>query len=181
MSLHPEVAALISLLGNWQKENGVPTRTGQNFPEQRHWGRVQFPLKKTIEERPGVRVEKSTITTRGGERPIRTYRPEGGAALPTLVFVHGGGYAVGGLDDVHHEALRLAASIPANVVSMSYRLAPEDPWPAGVDDGEDIIEAIASGAIEGMLPTSLALVALVRVQALLPRLRIACWPKTRHP
>ena len=102
-----------------------------------------------------MRVEKSTITTRGGERPIRTYRPEGGAALPTLVFVHGGGYAVGGLDDVHHEALRLAASIPANVVSMSYRLAPEDPWPAGVDDGEDIIEAIASGAIEGIATTKL--------------------------
>ena len=155
MPLHPEVTALISLLGQWQKENGVPVRTGQNFPEQRHWGRVQFPLKKTIEERPGVHVEKSILATRGGDRPVRIYRPEGGKALPTLIFVHGGGYAVGGLDDVHHEALRLAASVPANVVSMSYRLAPEDPWPAGVDDGEDIIEAIASGAIEGIATNKL--------------------------
>jgi len=155
MPLHPEVSALISLLGNWQKENGVPPRSGQNFPEQRHWGRVQFPLKKTIEERSGVQVEKSTIATRSGQRPVRLYRPERGANLPTLIFVHGGGYAVGGLDDVHHEALRLAASIPANVVSISYRLAPEDPWPAGIDDGEDIVEAIASGALEGIATSNL--------------------------
>ena len=147
MPLHPDVTALITLLTNWQKENGVPARTAENFPEQREWGRRQFPLKKTIEERAGVRVERSTIPTRGGERPVLIYRPEGQAKLPSLVFVHGGGYAVGSIDDVHHEALRLAASIPANVVSISYRLAPEHPWPAGIDDGEDIIEAIASGII----------------------------------
>jgi acetyl esterase len=155
MPLHPEVTALISVLTAWQKENGVPVRTGQNFPEQRHWGRVQFPLKKTIEERPGITVEKRMIATRDGERPVRVYRPEGGTPLPTLVFVHGGGYAVGGLDDVHHEALRLAASLPANVVSISYRLAPEHPWPAGVDDGEDVIKAIANGAISGLQTTKL--------------------------
>jgi acetyl esterase len=156
MPLHPEVTALISRLTAWQQENGVPPRTGQNFPEQRHWGRVQFPLKNTIEERAGVDVEKSTIATRGGNRPIRVYRPEAGAALPTVVFVHGGGYAVGGLDDVHHEALRLAKELPANVVSISYRLAPEHPWPAGIDDGEDIIEAIAAGAITGLATQAIA-------------------------
>jgi acetyl esterase len=155
MPLHPEVTALIALLDDWQKENGVPARTGQNFPEQRHWGRVQFPLKKTIEERSGVSVEKQSLATRDGERPVRVYRPEGGDALPTLVFVHGGGYAVGGLDDVHHEALRLAVSVPANVVSISYRLAPEHPWPAGIEDGEDLIEAIANGAISGIQTTRL--------------------------
>lgn len=150
MPLHPEVSALISRLGEWQKADGVPARTLQNFPEQRHWGRVLLPLKKTVEERAGVRVEKVALPTRGGERPVRLYRPDGDATLPTLIFVHGGGYAVGGLDDVHHEALRLAASVPANVVSMSYRLAPEDPWPAAIDDGEDVVEAIASGMISGI-------------------------------
>jgi acetyl esterase len=155
MPLHPEVSALIASLGQWQRENGVPARSAGNFPEQRHWGRVMFPLKKTIEERPGISVEKSAIPTRGGERPVRIYRPEGGATLPTLIFVHGGGYAVGGLDDVHHEALRLAASLPANVVSISYRLAPEDPWPAAIDDGEDIVEAVAAGVIGGVASTGL--------------------------
>lgn len=156
MPLHPDVTNLIALLTTWQKENGVPARTGQNFPEQRHWGRVQFPLKKTIETRPGVTFERSALATRGGERPVRIYRVDQKDDLPTVVFVHGGGYAVGSLDDVHHEALRLAAALPANVVSISYRLAPENPWPAGVDDGEDIIEVIAAGAIPGLKPTQIA-------------------------
>ncbi len=157
MPLHPEVRDLIRMLGDWQKEHGVPARSLQNFPEQRHWGRVQYPLKKAVEERPEVEVERSTIKTRGGERPIRVYRPHTHRDLPTIIFVHGGGYAVGGLDDVHHEALRLAASVPTNVVSISYRLAPENPWPAGVDDGQDIVSAIVSGAIPGIQTTRMAL------------------------
>ena len=42
MSLHPEFTALISLLTKWQKENNVPARTAENFPEQREWGRRMF-------------------------------------------------------------------------------------------------------------------------------------------
>jgi acetyl esterase len=157
MPLHPEVTALIAKVGQWNADNKVPPRTSLSFPEQRQWGRALFPLKKTIEERLGVSVDHVTLSTRGGDRPVRVYRPQSRTELPTFVFVHGGGYAVGGLDDVHHETLRFAASIPANVVAISYRLAPEHPWPAGIDDGEDILEALAAGAIPGLRQTNIIL------------------------
>ena len=148
--LHPEITALIKLQGQWVVDNKVPPRTEQSFADMRRWGRAQLPLKNTIETRAGVTFEDISLPARGGERRVRVYRPESGTSLPTIIFINGGGYAVGSIEDTHHETLRLAASIPANVVSIRYRLAPEHPWPAGVDDGEDILDAITKGAIPGL-------------------------------
>ena len=97
------------------------------------------------------------LDTRGGPRRARVYRPLASGPLPTLVYVHGGGYILGGIEETEAETRRFAASIPANVVSLSYRLAPEHPWPAAVDDVEDQVSAIAAGAISGLsLPLALA-------------------------
>lgn len=82
-------------------------------------------------------IEDFPIPGPGG-RPLalRLYRPPGAAAapLPTLLYFHGGGWVLGGLDS--HDAICRALSLHAGfaVLSVDYRLAPEDRFPAAVDD-----------------------------------------------
>ncbi|PJK29114.1 alpha/beta hydrolase [Minwuia thermotolerans] len=70
-----------------------------------------------------------------GEIAARVYRPSAGAEkLPVLAFFHGGGWVQGDLDSHHGLCARLALWSGAMVVSFDYRLAPEHPFPAGVED-----------------------------------------------
>ena len=66
--------------------------------------------------------------------PTRVYRPETSGTVPTVVFVHGGGWAVGGLDTHDPFARRLCRDVNTVVVSVDYRLSPEHPFPAGYED-----------------------------------------------
>ncbi|MEV8318707.1 alpha/beta hydrolase [Streptomyces sp. NPDC059900] len=67
--------------------------------------------------------------------PVRVYRPEGaGRPRPTVVFFHGGGYTLCGLDTHDATARTLCAASGAVVVSVAYRLAPEHRFPAAADD-----------------------------------------------
>lgn len=67
--------------------------------------------------------------------PVRVYRPEGpGRARPTVVFFHGGGYTLCGLDTHDATARTLCAESGAVVVSVAYRLAPEHRFPAAAED-----------------------------------------------
>ncbi|QZX98816.1 alpha/beta hydrolase [Halobaculum rubrum] len=69
----------------------------------------------------------------GDDLPLRVYRPAETPA-PTLVFLHGGGWCLGTLDSAADLARRLCRRVGAVVVSVDYRLAPEHPFPAAVDD-----------------------------------------------
>ena len=84
---------------------------------------------------PGVRVEPLTIPA--GERSIaaRLYRPQQqDPAAPAIVFAHFGGGVIGDLDTSHAFCGILAKVTRAPVVSVEYRLAPEHPHPAPIDD-----------------------------------------------
>ena len=69
-----------------------------------------------------------------GDVALRIYRPRDAAGLPVLIFVHGGGWAVGSLDAIDPTIRRLCHGLDAVVVSVTYRLAPEHPFPAGFED-----------------------------------------------
>jgi acetyl esterase len=85
---------------------------------------------------PIGKVEDRTIPGPGGNLPVRVYTPvgSGAAALPALVFFHGGGFVIGDLTT--HDALcrQLANEAKARVVAVDYRLAPEHKFPAAADD-----------------------------------------------
>ena len=68
--------------------------------------------------------------------PCRRYRPVGATSddLPVLAWFHGGGWTIGDLDTAEATARRLANRSGCVVVSVGYRLAPENPFPAAVDD-----------------------------------------------
>nr|WP_259372038.1 alpha/beta hydrolase fold domain-containing protein [Caldimonas mangrovi] len=111
-------------------------------------------------------------------------QPQRGAGLPVLLYFHGGGYTVGGLDSHDGLCRALCARTPCAVLSVAYRLAPEHKFPTACNDAEDaylwLLEhgralgldtrRIATGgdSAGGTLATALALMA-----------RDATWPKPR--
>ncbi|MGD9603925.1 MAG: alpha/beta hydrolase [Gammaproteobacteria bacterium] len=85
---------------------------------------------------PGpVDIHGSVFPGPGGNVAVRGYRPAGvPGALPALVFFHGGGWVVGSLDSHDHMARHLAVKAGCAVLSVDYRLAPEHPFPAALED-----------------------------------------------
>ena len=84
---------------------------------------------------PGVAIEHLTIQTEAGPLAARAYRPANqDAAAPVMVFAHMGGGVIGDLDACHLLCGLLAAEARCAVLSPEYRLAPEDRFPAGLDD-----------------------------------------------
>ncbi|MFD6856098.1 alpha/beta hydrolase [Rhodococcus sp. NPDC060090] len=79
--------------------------------------------------------------------PVRWYRPRDAAGLlPAIVYFHGGAYIMGGLDENDDRLDLLAADLGCAVVSVDYRLAPENPYPAGLDDAETAWQHILDNA-----------------------------------
>ena len=84
---------------------------------------------------PEVEAHDRTIDGPAGPIALRVYRPPSeDAALPVVVFIHGGGWTVGDLDSYDGQARMHAMGAGAVVVSVDYRLAPEHPYPAAVED-----------------------------------------------
>jgi acetyl esterase len=87
--------------------------------------------------------------------PVRIYRPQG--AHGGIVWLHGGGFVMGGLDVEHPWAARIAHASKAVVVSVGYRLAPEHRFPAALDDAYAAAEWTAEHAAElGIDPQHIA-------------------------
>ena len=79
-------------------------------------------------------VDEIPVPGGAGDVPARVYRPDGGGPFPTTVYLHGGGFVIGDLDTHDQLCRRICCDAETVVVSVAYRLAPEHPFPAGVDD-----------------------------------------------
>ncbi|MBP2582610.1 acetyl esterase/lipase [Streptomyces sp. PvR006] len=87
--------------------------------------------------------------------PVRVYRPHG--ARGAVIWLHGGGFFMGDLDTEHPWAGRIAASSGAVVILVGYRLAPEHPYPAALDDAYAVLEwAAGHAAALGVEPDRIA-------------------------
>src|SRR5690349_6361151 len=82
---------------------------------------------------PGPRIETVVDLDAGGV-PARLYRDAGSGRTPVVVYAHGGGWVLGGLDTHDGLCRHLAAASGWAVLSVDYRLAPEHPYPAAIDD-----------------------------------------------
>jgi len=81
--------------------------------------------------------------------PVRVYAPanrEGTA--PGLLYIHGGGFVLGDLDMFHMVLLRMVEELGVVIVSVDYRLAPEHPFPAPVEDCYAALTWVAGNAAE---------------------------------
>jgi acetyl esterase/lipase len=81
-----------------------------------------------------ARVEDRAAPGPTGEIPVRVYWPSEEAGLPIVVWFHGGGWVLGSVEESDPVCRRLAVRSEAIVVSVDYRMAPEDPAPASLED-----------------------------------------------
>lgn len=96
------------------------------------------------------------VPTPDGVRRARIYRPAG-ASVATALFLHGGGWVLGDLDTNDGLCRELAARAAVTLVSLDYRLAPEHPYPAALDDATAALEWLETGA-DGLVDRGLPLV-----------------------
>jgi acetyl esterase len=76
--------------------------------------------------------------------PVRRYRPTGAGRGPAVVWCHGGGFVTGSLDAVDPMCRSVLARTGAPVTSVHYRLAPEHPFPAALEDCTAVLRAVAA-------------------------------------
>ncbi|QIK75274.1 alpha/beta hydrolase [Nocardioides piscis] len=108
----------------------------QGSPEEgrRAMRAMSVDLVKPEDVVPVGSVTPMAVPGGAGERDARLYKPEGEGPWDTLVFLHGGGFVVGDLDTHDQTCRRLCRDAEIAVLSVDYRLAPEDPFPAGLED-----------------------------------------------
>ena len=108
----------------------------------------------------GVRIVDDTVATESGGVPVRIYRggePDPAGPAPVIVYCHAGGFALGNLDTDHRQCVELARRGRCTVVSVDYRLAPEHPFPAALDDAIAALRWVAAEAAGlGVDPARLA-------------------------
>lgn len=131
MPLDPGIAATLEQMA----ASGAPPVSASDVSTARAVVRsISFGGTGEPSHEPAVAAVRSD--TIAGSIPIRVYTPDAALPVPTIVFFHGGGFVVGDLDTHDSIARRLCNDVGAVVVSVDYRLAPEHPFPAGVDDAD---------------------------------------------
>jgi acetyl esterase len=97
---------------------------------------------------PLARVEDRRIPGPAGTIPVRIYTPKvaPGRPLPVLVYFHGGGWVLGDLDGFDGLCCALTQRAECVTVSVDYRLAPEHPYPAAVEDCDAALAWVAANA-----------------------------------
>lgn len=100
-------------------------------------------------ERPrpsGLQVSDHEVPSAARPVPVRFYRPEGEGALACLVYMHGGGWVFGDLESHDGVCAELAVRAGVAVLAVDYRLAPEHPFPAAVEDCGAVLDHLAANA-----------------------------------
>ncbi len=126
MSLHPQVAALLERIA---RSPLPPYHSVPAFVARRIYRDTRSALAPRPPELAEVRLHIFDNRV-----AVRSYRPVISEVLPALVFFHGGGWTIGDLDTHDVVCRQLALGARCAVYSVDYRLAPEHPFPAAVED-----------------------------------------------
>jgi acetyl esterase len=142
MIFHPDVIKLFGLFAI----AGVQPVSGQTVEQVRCFYREKT-TKYGGPPAPMAMLRDLKAAGPAGEIPLRLYRPEGVPdPAPALIYVHGGGGTIGGLDSHDTVCRAIAAQTPCLVAAVDYRLAPEHPFPAGFNDVLAALHWIAGNA-----------------------------------
>ncbi len=142
MPVTPEVRSILDLfeaVGETPREQLTPAELRQGY--------AALSLVESKAEMASV--TDRTIPGPAGDIPVRVYVPttEPGPR-PVLVYFHGGGWVIGDLDTHDGTVRAVAEGSGATVVSVDYRLAPENPFPAAIDDCVAAVRWVADNAAE---------------------------------
>lgn len=139
--LDPQMRAFIALTGSFYGEEAPDEgASGDVTAARAAYDRMCAAFRKP--RPPGVATEDGGLPS--GAR-VRRYRPDGereGAAR--LLYLHGGGFILGGLDSHDDVCAELAAGAGVAVTAVDYRLAPEHRYPAALDDAQAAYDTVAA-------------------------------------
>jgi len=96
---------------------------------------------------PGAVAPVASVTDLhlpGGVR-VRLYLPEAASPVPVFVWIHGGGWTIGSVEENEVASRAVCAAASVAVAAVEYRLAPEDPYPAAPSDCYAVLEWLAAG------------------------------------
>ncbi len=96
----------------------------------------------------GVHIVDDDVAAESGDVAVRIYRGGEANPAPVVVYCHAGGFVLGNLDTDHRQCVELARRGDCTVVSVDYRLAPEHPYPAALDDAIAVLRWVAGNATE---------------------------------
>ena len=124
------------------------------------------PIRQSLDQRRRAAVDEidttgvsiSEDTTTGEAPPVRVRIYRGAPApAPTVIYCHAGAFVLGNLDTDHRQCVELARRGRCSVVSLNYRLAPEHPYPAALDDAVAVLNWVSADARElGVDPSRIA-------------------------
>jgi len=141
MPLDPQTAALLRLID----DAGYPPMA-EGTPET---ARTALRAMTVDWVTPETQIPVGSVeSTEAGGVPVRVYRPASSGPVPTLVYLHGGGFVIGDLDTHDQTCRRFCRDAEVVVVSVDYRLAPEAPFPAAVDDVLAAVDWVAGHEAE---------------------------------
>ncbi|MFE9555779.1 alpha/beta hydrolase [Streptomyces sp. NPDC006692] len=142
--MDPELEAFIPLFPKADLSDPVSARQGL----------AELAMAAPAPDTTGLDIEDRTVAG-DPDVAVRVYRPHG--ARGAIVWLHGGGYVMGDLDTEHPWAARIAARSGAVLVSVGYRRAPENRFPAALDDACAALAWTAGHATEfGVDPERIA-------------------------
>lgn len=138
-------------------------------------------------ERPGKAVETSDLSVPGPAAALfaRRYQAHPGDALPLVLFFHGGGFVTGSVGTTDSICRAIAQEVAAVVLNVEYRLAPEHPFPAAIDDAHTALRwAFENAEALGVDPERIAVMgesAGANISAVLAHMaRDEGGPRLRH-
>ena len=118
-------------------ELGVVEFRAETLPAEREEANLLAAQRAAAVDTDGVAVESRSIPGPDGQQlGLRLYRGRTGSPAPLVVYAHGGGFVTGNLDTDHAHCVELARAAGCLLVSVDYRLAPENPCPAALADVE---------------------------------------------
>ena len=135
MPLDARIAGLLQLI----EAGGYPP-LAEGTPEQ---ARAGIRALMTLVVTNGVEVAAVEDGTVAGGIPVRVYRPAADTPVPTVVYLHGGGFVIGDLETHDGVCRLLCRDTNAVIVSVDYRLAPEHHFPVAVEDAYAALQYVA--------------------------------------
>lgn len=127
MPLEATTAAMLAAAA----EAGAPPLSELSPSQAREMYRMMQPPADDITV---GKVEDRRIAGPAGDIPIRIYRPEGSGPFPIHLHYHGGGWVIGDLETHDADCREICRTAEVIVIAVDYRLAPEHPYPAAVED-----------------------------------------------
>lgn len=145
--MDPQVEGLLQMMAAQAAAANVPPMWEMDAATARAGAEISFGA-FNVPMPEGVAITDRTVPGPAGAIPVKVFTPDGSGIRPLLIYIHGGGWVIGSPATHARLCAELAGGANCVVVSLDYRMAPENPAPASLDDCVAAIRYIVANAAE---------------------------------